>query len=365
MSNRNDDIYNEFDDLFFLDSDSSDENIGNITSFVDEFSNKQTDILTANDLDTRSIAPKLNIQTKDKVSLTLVGKHIVNKGEQQLKMERKGSDTPVTTKLNVTLDINALISEYPNVSIVDNYEFDYYDKAVFDAFCSLINAGNKYVTYAMIARSLIGKPSTYHPTEIAIKNVKESIQKMMKTDIRIDLSEEFNAFQNIKNRINKRGGSLFIQDRLLNIRLITAFINGKLLTVLQPVTTPALLQYASLRHQISTISNETLNTPASKNKTIIACQKFVLQRICAMKSNNLISKIILFDSIYATSSEYEEKLKKETAFRRFTKTIQNNMCLSLEHWKKIGFIKDYIIHSKGAKKYYKIEIYLDELDEEK
>ena len=357
MSPKKHIINNPYDGQLSLDDDK--DTVSDVMSFVSNF-DKATNsnvVLTEETAETnRSIAPSVNIQTKDKISITLLDKNVVNKGEQFLSMERKGSPVPITTKLNVSLDVDALLNEHPEIIIIDNYEFDYFDKSVFDSFCSLISAGNPYVTYAMIARNILGKPSNHHPSEKMIKNVEESILKMSRTEICIDLSDEYQNFPNVQKSLQKQNDSLYIQERLLNIRIVSANINGKNLRVLQPMSTPALLQYAMLKRQISTFSNETLNTPTNKNRASISCQKFLLQRIGMIKSSQKISRAILFSSIYKIYPDYEEKKDDPTAFRSLTRATQRNVCAILDYWKKIGFIKDYKIIGQKGVKYHKIEI---------
>lgn len=327
-----------------------------LSFFVYSLSSKNEFIAPTTIAEAKSIPAKINIQTKDKVSFTLVNKDIVNQGEQLLSMERKGSNIPITTKMNVSLDIDSLIEDDPSVSIVRGYEFDYFDKAVFDAFCSLLYAGNKYITYSMIARCMSGKDSSYHPSATTINYIQKSITKMTRTEISIDYSEEFNSFQNVRERNPKEHDSLIIEDRLLNIRMVTARINGVKIKALQPVTIPSLLQYATIRRQINSFDSNILATPMNRNRVSTLCQYFLIQRICAMKSSDKISRIIPFEKIYSVCPDFEEKKKIESTYRKFIRRIHTSVCDSLKYWKEIGFIKDYKIESKGVTKYYKIHL---------
>lgn len=331
-----------------------------VSQFVDSL---DTDITLKPNIpviDVQSVPAKMNIQTRDKVSLSLVNKDIVNQGEQLLRMEKRGSHEPVTTTMNVSLDIDSLIEYDPSVSIIKGFESDYFDKAVFDAFCSLLCAGNRYITLAMIARCMSGKSGNYNPSKTTADNIHQSIKKMMWTEICIDYSEEFDNFERVRDRAKKKNNKLIIKDRLLNVRYVSARINGVDIEAYQPVTMPSLLQYASIRQQINSFDAVVLSTPGNKNRNYMLCQYFLIQRICTMKSSKLISRTILFEKIYSVCPDFKEKKDNQYSYKTFVTRLRKSICSFLEYWKEIGFVKDFKILSEGYVKYHSILIELDE-----
>ena len=331
-----------------------------ISQFVDSLDTDITLNPSVPVIDVQSVPTKINIQTRDKVSLSLVNKDIVNQGEQLLRMEKRDSPQPVTTTMNVSLDIDSLIEYDPSVSIIKGFEFDYFDKAVFDAFCSLLCAGNRYITLAMIARCMSGKSGNYNPSKTTADNIHKSIKKMMWTEICIDYSEEFDNFQFVRNRAKKKNNKLIIKDRLLNVRYVSACINGADVEAYQPVTVPSLLQYASIRQQINSFDATVLSTPGNKNRNYMLCQYFLIQRICTMKSSNMVSKTILFERIYSVCPDFEEKKGNQYSYKTFVTRLRKTICNFLEYWKQIKFIKNFQILSDGSVKYYSICIELYE-----
>lgn len=307
----------------------------------------------------RSVPAKINIQTRDKVSLSLVNKDVINQGEQLLSMEKKGNQ-PVTTTMNVTLDIDSLIQDDSSISIIKGFEFDYFDKAVFDAFCSLLCAGNRYISLMMIARCMSGKDYSYHPSATTISNIQKSMKKMIWTEICIDYSEEFYNFEKVRDRTSKKNNKLVIKDRLLNVRYVTACVNGIDIEAYQPVTIPALLQYASMRQQVNSFDASVLSTPCNKNRNYMLCQYFLIQRICTMKNSSMIPRTILFEKIYSVSPDFEQKQSNPYSLRTFTTRLRKAICMSLDYWKEINFIKDFKILSEGNVTYHKILIELYE-----
>lgn len=147
---------------------------------------------------------------------------------------------------------------------------------------------------------------------------------------------------------------------MLNVRYVSARINGVDIEAYQPVTMPSLLQYASIRQQINSFDAVVLSTPGNKNRNYMLCQYFLIQRICTMKSSKLISRTILFEKIYSVCPDFKEKKDNQYSYKTFVTRLRKSICSFLEYWKEIGFVKDFKILSEGYVKYHSILIELDE-----
>ena len=296
-----------------------------------------------------TITAKTNLLTRDKISNTLLDKDIINKGEQLLKMEKKGSKDTVTTRIVVTLDPDEITKVSQNVSI--NYRFSYFDKCVFDSICSLLAVGNNAISLAMIARNMMGKKSTYHPSENMLNEIDETINKLEKIKVRIDLSEEVSHFSQIKNKF--KSGKAILQSRFLEFRKLDTVLNGTETSVITFTAVPILLQYAKLRNQISSIKSELLDTPTQKNKTLLTVQTFLIQKINMLKLNPLLPQCIMYESIYELFND--EYANKNTKFLYIK--IRESIISILDYWIEKGFIENYNIESKGRVRFYKINIF--------
>lgn len=297
----------------------------------------------------QSIVPTHSYKTKDKVSLTLVNEHIVNAGEQYLQMEKKGS-APVTTKLSVALDLGK-ISRIDKVQMSE--DFNYFDKAVFDAIVSLMNVGNQIMSLRMIFRTMVGKSSDYHPSPKQLEMVRISIEKMRNMDVYIDRTEEANNFRLKPADADVR--KFILNEKFIALRYIMANINGSETEAIQVLSTPVLLSYASSRRQIASVPMEVLSTPVSKNADAIASQEYMMHRIEAMKSSPRLSRVILFEKIL--NSIPKKNRENVHTQRSFIRSFRENIIKILDYWKKVNYITDYQILGNGRKnKYYKIEI---------
>lgn len=296
-----------------------------------------------------TITAKTNLLTRDKISYTLLDEDIINKGEQLLRMERQGSKDTVTTRIVVTLDPDEITKVSQNVSI--NYRFSYFDKCVFDSICSLLAVGNNAISLAMIARNMMGKKSQYHPSENMLNEINETINKLEKIKVRIDLSEEISHFTQLKSRF--KTGKAIMQSRFLEFRRLDTILNGTETSVITFTAEPILLQYAKLRSQISSIRSELLDTPTQKNKTLLTVQTFLIQKINILKLNPNLPQCILYESIYSLFDE--EYANKNTKFLYIK--IRESIINILNYWIEKGFIYNYDIESKGRVRFYKINIY--------
>lgn len=288
----------------------------------------------------------VNLLTRDKISYTLLDKDIINKGEQMLSMEKRGSADTVVTKLIVSLDLDEI------GKISKNLTFTYFDKSVFDAVCSLLSVGNQAISLGMIARTMLGKKPSYHPNQILLSEINNSVNKLEKIKVYIDMSDEMIHF----SQLNKDDVSqCILESRFFEFKKLRTVIKGKKVDVLIFSDEPILLKYAKMRSQISSIANYLLDTPTQKTKNSLTVQSYLLQKINILKLNKNLPQCIMYDAIYDLFDEFKNNdlpLKtKESMRSRIRKAITD----ILNFWVEEKFIEGYEIERKD-KSYYKINI---------
>lgn len=321
-----------------------------------EFSSNKQLIEMTND-DEKSIIIKnsfiaeTNLLTRDKISNTLLDKDVINKGEQLLSMEKQGSTDTVTTKIIVTLEPEDITQVSPNLT--QGCNFTYFDKCVFDSICSLLVVGNKAISLGMIARNMMGKKNQYHPSEKMLKEIDETVNKLERIKICIDLTEEIYYFTQLQG---KNLGESVMQSRFLEFRRVKTVLNGTETHVLLFSAEPILLQYAKLRSQISNINGELLDTPTQKSKNLLTVQTFLIQKINMLKLNKSLPQSILYESIYNlfANEDLTERGRKGLHSR-----IRQAVTDILDYWVCKEFIHHYEIESKNRARFYKINIFFE------
>lgn len=285
---------------------------------------------------------KKSVLTRDKVSYALLNKDIINKGEKYLSVGKNTAE-PILTKLVVSLDLEEV------GKLSNNVEFTYFDKGVFDAICSLIMIGNKAISLAMIARTMLGKKFPYHPNQELINEIDASINKLEKIKISIDMSEEFARFSQLKNEDVSKA---ILSSRFFELRRFDTVVKGSRVNVIVFTQEPILLKYAKRRSQLSSIDNFLLDTPIKKTKNLITVQSYLLQRVNMLKLNKSLPQCIMFDAIYELFDVGNMPIDtKKSLYARIRKSV----ITILDYWQKEQFIKRYDIEKrKGA--YYKINI---------
>lgn len=285
---------------------------------------------------------KKSVLTRDKVSYALLSKDVINKGEKLLSVGKNTSET-VLTKLVVSLDLEEV------GKISNNIEFTYFDKSVFDAVCSLLMIGNKALSLAMIARTMLGKKFPYHPNPELLNEIDESINKLERIKISIDMSEEFARFSQLKNEDVSKA---VLSSRFFECRRFDTIVKGSQVNVIVFTQEPILLKYAKRRAQLSSVDNFLLDTPTKKTKNLITVQSYLLQRINMLKLNKNLPQCIMFDAIYELFDVTNLSIDtKKSLYSRIRKSIIS----ILDYWKKENFLKEYEIEKqKGS--YYKINI---------
>ena len=87
----------------------------------------------------------------------------------------------------------------------------------------------------------MGKKNQYHPSEKMLGEINETVNKLERIKICIDLTEEINYFTQLKY---KNLGESVMQSRFLEFRRVKTTLNGTETHMLLFSAEPILLQYA-------------------------------------------------------------------------------------------------------------------------
>ena len=155
--------------------------------------------------------PTKSYLTKDQISRKIVREPVVNQGEKSISIKYNNKD--VTTKIALMVDPKEFSSNFPNISNVESAaQFDYYDRAIFNAIITLYLSGYSSMPYTVIHRVMVGSNNIHlHPTREQIERVKDSIKKMNGMWLDIDFSEEYTIFKKKKTQAKKKGRMIDVE----------------------------------------------------------------------------------------------------------------------------------------------------------
>ena len=142
-------------------------------------------------------------------------------------------------KIEVTTAVSLRFEELGEIKT--STRLDENHRAIYNAVISQIITGNTLFTDSMIARTITGKDTA----EEKIKHtISEGMDTLIRTRASIDATQEAKAFK-LKGLENVK-----YEGALLDVRRITATINGKTLECYKIIAEPWLLTYAKAKNQL-------------------------------------------------------------------------------------------------------------------
>lgn len=246
---------------------------------------------------------------------------------------------PDEITLVLNLDFDALEAN----GIIVKRKLTNFDKLVYVAIASLYFAGNDVVTLSKIWRTM-GNGSR-SPAKDQIENIYNSITKMMFTRLYVDDRKEHETYNyDIDDpaagwKAGMYDGPLlaaeFIPDRT-RARGRTTYKAVHLFRI------PALVSFAILRKQITTVDLKLLQAPQSKTEDNLAIQDYLLNRIAKAKNAGKKQEKILLETLYARAGI--ENKQKQRAPKKIDKYLQ--------YYKEQGFIKRYDLQADSVTVYF-------------
>lgn len=206
-----------------------------------------------------------------------------------------------------------------------------WDYAVYGAITTLYEAGNNFMTLAMIYRSMV-KP-TARLSQTMAKKIYDTVLLLTQTGIQIDSTDERKRYPNLAKRESARFVGHLIDGRILVH--FSGTIQGRIIpdnTVLQVLAEPILYQYARLKRQVISGPMGMLCVPVNQNQRVITAKHYLIRRIQQKTKNKDVA--ILYRTLY-------EKVGINSSSRTKLSRFRKGVCELLNSWKKQEFIKDW------------------------
>lgn len=236
----------------------------------------------------------------------------------------------VKTNVKTIVEINNAKIDKSKVKGIDG--LDIYDGEVETAVANLFLNGNQVVTEAMIHYEMT---QTERITKLQADEIHFSMEKLMRTWIEINATEEYNAYQKLDRDVFKANAIQAIE------REVT--LNGQTVRGYFIAACPLLFFYALSKGQVARVSPKLLKTPINKNREQIVLAAFLRRRINDIKggSNSMILYSSIYEALKITVSSSKALAEKTNKVRNSTKRI-------LDYFKDQKFIADYeIVQRKG------------------
>lgn len=286
-----------------------------------------------------SITPKNYIIPNNKLINTLAGGEIYKYGETNVNLyKRKGKIISTIVRLNFD-DDNIHIEE-------KDKRFTPYHRAVYNAICSIKEAGNKVFTPDQVYRCMNGYVESEYVGKVARKKVIETIEELREIKAWIDYTQE------AKDR-GIDSDEFIVDDYIVSAKRVRVRTGGELTDGYKLNSVPLLYEYASISRQIITIPITDLDTRSTlrySDETLVI-KNYIIRQIEWMKGkkgkdrNNNIT----FESI-----NKELRLDNPSSYK-IRKTRENTIKL-LDDFKGRKIIKDYKITKKG-RRFHGVEIF--------
>lgn len=247
----------------------------------------------------------------DKVSAVTYGRSVEDYEKLlEINVASKKSDKAI----NVTYSVNF---EALDASV--SRSLSHFDKQVCIAAAAHYAAGNNVVSLSQIYTAMggIGRPSKKQ-----IAKIGASIDKLAKTEITIDNTEEAIAYKGRKKVVDK--------EMIITCKRRDAYINGHLTEgAIFMYDLPAPIRFARDRGQIITLDLKVLQSPMNKTEENLILQDYLIRRI----SRKGDPRRILISTLLSKLGIQETRQKK-------WRTLEKVNSL-LEYFKEIGFIADF------------------------
>lgn len=212
-----------------------------------------------------------------------------------------------------------------------------YDRAVHNTIVSMYEAGNNQFTLDQITRVMYASTSVGEKQK---REVKNSIEKMILTRVKIDCSEQIQGYKELQATY---------EGYLINADKVSVLAdNGKQVEIYSINKKPILYAYAQTINQVASVDIKLLDTKAVTRNTdeIIAIKEYLLRRIEVIKNaKSKTNNTILYDTIFKNCDIVLDTSKTRTQEHRYKKQIK----LLLQDWQSKGLFKEFTENKKGNK----------------
>lgn len=251
--------------------------------------------------------------------------------------------TPVNVGKKNKKEINILVSIdtkdlEKHITLSEDTMLNPYNRAVHDAVISLYYEGNSHFTEDMLYRLMNGYRRIDKIPDGAKKSIHEALRNLMYTGIKLNATNEANAF----------GIQEFtFEGHVLPLTYTRAKINGVECECWKILEKPPLLALAERKRQINTCDVKLLDTGLNFTPENITLTNYLLEQILTMQNEHSNrNSTIRYDTVYAylgVDAPNANALKqRKLDIRRKIKAI-------LDAWTESGFIESYGEFLEGKK----------------
>lgn len=261
----------------------------------------------------------------DKVNSTIWGLSEQDTAEQiMFRAEKAGSSKEINILYSIDFDELG-----DDVKITK--QLTAYDKRVYIAVSALFNAGNSIITLTQIHYAM---GYTSRPRSSDLKNINDSITKMLGANIYISNEQEAAAYKYDK---------FVYKGSLLPYEQVEVIANGKLTeSAIHIFREPPVITFAKQRKQITSIDVKLLQSPISKTDGNLQIDDYLIERISRAKNGKQPHRI-LYKTLYEKTNITEKKQKQRAA---------DKIKQYLEHYQKCGMITRYTMEADGITVYF-------------
>lgn len=250
-----------------------------------------------------------------------------------IEMRRHPKYGKIKTPVAFSIDPK-VVAEDPSVTEV----LTRFDNDVANVCISEWEAGNRYVTYSTIYRTLTGKvgESDANPSKVQLAAIKHSIKKLMNVQLEI-------FFYDACEKLGYNNGEKkYIKGKIIPARFVDCTINGQKTTVIELTAESPLLTVARLKNnQIISYDVELLNVPRQKNTPLnIELKHYAIRRVMETKAHpKQMSPAITFEDVLEKCRIADADNKKKHRVRETLKAV-------FEHLLACGEIDSFQVNKK-------------------
>ena len=269
------------------------------------------------------------VQSLEDYEEYITGKSHLGVLEMKNNPKYKDIDTPVRFSIDPRV-----VAEDPSVTEV----LGRFDNDVANVCISEWEAGNRYVTYSTIYRTLTGRvgESDANPSKVQLAAIKHSLKKLMNIQLEI-------FFYDACTKLGYNNGEKkYIKDKIIPARFVDCTVNGQKTTVIELTAESPLLTLARLKNnQIISYDVELLNTPNQKNTPLnIELKHYAIRRVMETKAHpKQMTPSITFADVLEKCRISDADNKKKHRVRESLKAV-------FEHLLDCGEIDSFQVNKK-------------------
>lgn len=235
-----------------------------------------------------------------------------------------------------------------NIQIKDkDKRFTVYDRLVYNAVCSIFEAGNTNFSTDQVYRRMYGLNNKEKVSPQARGAITKSIDKMrMELYAIINYTNEAKAY----GMELKEDETLKLENFILLADKVTLSAGGREITGYKIYSKPLLYKYAQITKQVITVPNDLLDIKGDIKRItseLVIIRDYLIRRIEIMKRSkekkgaDPVSNKITLEGIY-------EEIRQPNPTAKKIQTIRDNVDKILAKFKGKKYIKDYDIYKKNG-----------------